>query len=61
MIHLDVSWVVGGMQVMPTGLTSGSKMFVDGTTTQGLISILDEDFIELDDLVCPLLGIDQSG
>lgn len=49
--------MVGGVQVMST---SGSTRFVDGTT-QGLMSILEEDFIELDDLVYPLLGIDQSG
>lgn len=54
---LNVSWMVGGVQVMST---SGSTRFVDGTT-QGLMSILEEDFIELDDLVYPLLGIDQSG
>ena len=60
-VLLDVSWVVGGVQVMSAGLTSGSTMFVDGTTSQELISILEEDFIELDDLVYPLLGIDQSG
>lgn len=47
---------------MPAALISGGTRFVaEGMTTQEFMSILDEDFIELDDLVSPLSGIDQSG
>lgn len=56
----DFNFPLGIQAHNPVMSTSGSTRFVDGTT-QGLMSILEEDFIELDDLVYPLLGIDQSG
>ncbi|XP_057973598.1 NAC domain-containing protein 72-like [Malania oleifera] len=44
--------------VRSMGHISGGAQSVGDMTTKELISILQEDFIELDDLECPLLGVD---
>lgn len=46
------------VQMRSSGLSSGREMIVDSLTAQQLVAILEEDFIELDDLVFPLPGID---
>lgn len=40
-----------GVQVSSTGLPGSSSMFVEGLTDRQLSSILEEDFIELNDLM----------
>lgn len=43
--------VVVGVQVSSTGLPGSGSMFVEGLTDRQLFSILEEDFIELNDLL----------
>ena len=43
--------VVVGVQVSSTGLPGSGSMFVEGLTDRQLSSIVDEDFIELNDLM----------
>lgn len=45
-------------QTRSPGYVNGGTMIVDALTAQQLMTILEEDYIELDDLICPLLGID---
>ena len=40
-----------GVQVSSTGLPGSGSMFVEGLTDRQLFSILEEDFIELNDLL----------
>jgi hypothetical protein len=39
------------VQVISSGLPESVAMFVEGLTDQELLSIIEEDFIELDDLI----------
>lgn len=49
------------MQVRSPRINCDSALFIDPVNTHDLVSILEEDFIELDDLICPLLGTDNIG
>ncbi|XP_059636647.1 NAC domain-containing protein 72-like [Cornus florida] len=46
--------------VMSSGLSGNGTVFIDDLATQQLIAILEEDYIQLDDLLCPLSGIDNT-
>lgn len=46
------------VQVTASGLTSGASLFIGCFVAHHVRSILEEDYIELDDLACPLSDID---
>ncbi|KAM7517052.1 hypothetical protein LguiA_006635 [Lonicera macranthoides] len=56
--HDQVTREPVGEETRSPGYVSGGTMIVDALTAQQLMTILEEDYIELDDLICPLQGID---
>lgn len=46
------------VQMTSSGLSIGRDLIVDSLTAEQLVAILEEDFLELDDLVSPLPDID---
>lgn len=41
-----------------TGLVSTGATFIEALAAEEGLGILEGDFLELDDLLCPLLGVD---
>nr|GMD96338.1 NAC domain-containing protein 19-like isoform X1 [Ipomoea batatas] len=47
-----------GDQMRSTGLVSTGATFIEALAAEEGLGILEGDFLELDDLLCPLLGVD---